>query len=254
MRTPRVAVVIPCYNTSSACLDVLRRALQITPAVLAVDDGSTDDTAEWLRASGARCLRLPHNQGKGVALRAGIAEALKGRGGLLGEIVDYIVTVDGDGQHNPDDIPRLLESARREKADLVIGIRDVRLMPPKSKIGNYFSRGLFWLATGRYISDTQSGFRLLSARLAAALLDAVRWRGYETEAEILAQTARFRFRIATADVSTIYFDRNRRTHFEPFRDSIRVMGVLSRYMIRRPLGALQQPQGGESPGAKMARD
>ena len=231
MRNARVAVVIPCYNTSSACVDVIKRALAVTPAVLPVDDGSTDDTALYLAASGARWLRLPQNAGKGVALRTGIEEVLKGREGILGDTFDYIVTVDGDGQHNPDDIPRLIECARRDEADLVIGIRNVRLMPPKSKFGNYVSRMLFFLGTGQYVPDTQSGFRLLSAKLAAALLAAVSWRRYETEAEILSKTVTLGYTVATVEIPTIYFDQNRRTHFDPLWDSMRVVAVLSRYVL-----------------------
>ena len=224
-------MVIPCYNTSAACLDVIRRALAVTSAVLPVDDGSTDDTADYLKASGAKWVRLEHNAGKGVALRTGIEEVLKGRDGILGDTFDYIVTVDGDGQHDPDDIPRLIECARRDEADLVIGIRNVRLMPPKSKFGNYVSRMLFFLGTGQYVSDTQSGFRLLSTKLASALLSAVSWRRYETEAEILSKTVTLGYNVATVEIPTIYFDQNRRTHFDPLWDSMRVVAVLSRYVL-----------------------
>ena len=231
MRSAKVAVVIPCYNTSSACLDVIRKARTVTDAVLAVDDGSTDDTPQHLAASGARCIRLPHNSGKGIALRTGIEEVLKGRDGLLRETFDHIVTVDGDGQHDPDDIPRLIEGARREEADLVIGVRNVRLMPPRSKVGNYVSRMLFFLGTGRYVMDTQSGFRLITTRLAGALRDTVTWGRYETEAEILSKAVALGFTVATVEIPTIYFDQNRRTHFDPLWDSMRVVAVLSRYVL-----------------------
>ena len=75
----------------------------------------------------------------------------KGGSGQLGDVFDYILTVDGDGQHDPDDIPRFVSLAMRERADFVIGVRNVRVMPPKSKIGNYFSRLVFFLGTGRYV-------------------------------------------------------------------------------------------------------
>ena len=126
----RVAVVIPCYNTGAACIDVIVRARTIADAVLVIDDGSTDDTQTHIAATRATCLRLPVNVGKGAALKAGIEEVLKGRDGMLGDVFDYILTVDGDGQHDPSDIPRFVSLAMQEHRDFVIGVRNVRAMPP----------------------------------------------------------------------------------------------------------------------------
>lgn len=229
----RVAVIVPCYNTSAACFDVVRRALALTPHVLAVNDGSTDDTREHLRRTGAAVLDLPRNAGKGAALRAGIEEALRGADGRLGADVQFIVTLDGDGQHNPEDIPRLLDAARQSSADLVIGGRDVDLMPPRSRFGNRFSRALFYAGTGEDVPDTQSGYRLMSARLARRLLDAVRWGRYETEFAILFTTVGLGFTVASIEIPTIYFDENRRSHFQPFRDSLRVFAVTCRHVMAR---------------------
>jgi glycosyltransferase involved in cell wall biosynthesis len=233
MDSGRIAVVIPCYNTSSTSVDVIRKALTIADAVLAVNDGSTDDTASHLERSGARCLHLRENGGKGVALRAGIEAALEGPGGLLGDTFDYIVTLDGDGQHDPADIPRLYDCARRSAADLVIGGRNVALMPPKSKFGNRFSREMFHLATGVFVPDTQSGYRLMTSELARALLDDVRWKRYETEFEILFRTVALGFKLDTVEIPTIYFDENRGSHFNPFRDSMRVFAVTCRHLLVR---------------------
>jgi len=227
----KVAVIIPCYNTGEACVEVITRARAAADAVLVVDDGSTDDTAAHIARAGAPCLRLAVNAGKGAALKAGLEEVLKGRHGQLAESFDYILTVDGDGQHNPTDIPRFVSLAVRKRADFVIGVRNVRVMPPKSKIGNYFSRLVFFLGTGRYVPDTQSGFRLFSHSLAEALLPAVAWRRYETEAEILTKSVALGYTVATVEIPTIYFDQNRRTHFDPLWDSMRVVAVLSRYAL-----------------------
>lgn len=223
----KVAVVVPCFNTSAACAEVITRARSAVDALLVVDDGSTDDTPQHIRSTGAMCLRLPVNRGKGAALKAGIEEVLKGRDGMLGDVFDYVLTIDGDGQHDPDDIPRFLALARQERADLVLGVRNVRMMPPKSKVGNYFSRGLFFLATGRHLTDTQCGFRLLSRSLLEILLMEVRWRRYETEAEILVTAVTRGYTVMVTEVRTIYFDKNRRTHFDPLWDSLRVIGVLA---------------------------
>ena len=130
-------------------------------------------------------------------------------------------------------MPRLIAHARKSGADLVIGGRNVDLMPPKSKFGNRFSRGMFFAGTGRHVPDTQSGFRVLSTRLAAALLPVVRWKRYETEFDILFRTVALGFRISTVEIPTVYFDENRRSHFHPFRDSMRVFGVTCRHVIGR---------------------
>ena len=74
---------------------------------------------------------------------------------------------------------------------------------------------MFFLGTGRYVADTQSGFRLLSQPLATALITAVSWRRYETEAEILTRSVALGYTVATVEIPTIYFDENRRTHFDP---------------------------------------
>lgn len=248
MPGPRTAVVIPCFNTSAVAVDVVRRARAWADAVLAVDDGSTDDTAAQLRRAGSATLHLPTNQGKGAALRVGILEVLRGRSGLLRDDFDLIVTLDGDGQHDPADIPRFVECASRRDADLVLGTRDVAAMPPKSRFGNNTARLFFYLGTGRRIADAQCGFRLFSRTLAAVLLPAVSWRRYETEAEILFRAVGLGARIETVVIPTVYFDGNRGTHFEPFADSMRVFAVLSRYAAvaagRRFVG--RSPAGRES--------
>ena len=141
------------------------------------------------------CLRLPVNAGKGAALKAGIEEVLKGRQGQLGDTFDYILTVDGDGQHDPATSRASSSLAVREHADFVIGVRNVRVMPPKSKIGNYFSRLVFFLGTGRYVPDTQSGFRLfsrLAGRSAAhgGLVAALRDRGRDPDQSRVARIHR----------------------------------------------------------------
>ncbi len=98
---PRIAVVIPCYNTSGSCAPVIAAARAVADAVIVIDDGSTDDTFQYIAASGCEWLRFPQNQGKGVALRAGMAEVVEGSAGRLGQDFDYLITLDGDGQHEP---------------------------------------------------------------------------------------------------------------------------------------------------------
>jgi glycosyltransferase involved in cell wall biosynthesis len=230
MPTPRIAVVVPCYNTASLCAEVIGRAAPFADAILAVDDGSTDDTAEQLRASRCHVLRLPVNAGKGAALAAGFREVLKGADGMLGLRADYVITLDGDGQHDPADIPRLVDRAQRSGADLVLGVRDPRAMPRKNRIGAHFSRLLFLIGTSTFVADTQSGFRLLTLPLLDALIDRVTWRGYESESEVLWRTLALGRGVSAVEISTIYIDGNRRTRFNPWRDSVRIASVFTRQL------------------------
>jgi len=196
--------------------------------VLAVDDGSTDDTADYLRASDCVTITLPVNSGKGAALAAGLREVLKGPDGAVGIAADVIVTMDGDGQHDPRDIPRLVDCARRAGADLVLGMRDPRVMPRKNRIGAHYSRLLFLIGASTFVPDTQSGFRLLSKSLVATLIDRVTWRGYESESEVLWRTLALDRPFAASPISTIYLDGNRGSQFDAWRDPRRIAAVFTR--------------------------
>jgi hypothetical protein len=225
MSPPKIAVVIPCYNTSAHCVNVIARAVEHADGVLAVDDGSTDDTADHLAASGCAVVRLERNAGKGAALKAGIANVLQGREGLLGEDFDYVVTLDGDGQHDPADVPRLVRHAAGSGSAVVIGTRDPRAMPLRSRIGSHYSRLLFLIGTARYVADTQSGFRLFARASLPALLANVRWRGYETESEVLGKALVLGHEVSAVEIPAIYLDGNRRTQFNAWRDSTRIASV-----------------------------
>ena len=228
MSSPVVVVVVPCYNTSVRCATAIAGARAVADAVLAVDDGSTDDTSAHLKASGCRTVTLPVNSGKGAALAAGFRAVLAGSDGVPGVAIDYVVTMDGDGQHEPRDIPRLVACAARTRADLVLGIRDRRAMPRKNRIGAHYSRLLFLIGTCTFVPDTQSGFRLLSAPLVAALLDRVTWKGYESESEVLWRTLALGRPAAAVPISTIYLDDNRGSQFSAWRDSRRIAAVFTR--------------------------
>ena len=223
-----IVAVVPCYNTGSACAAVISSAASFADAILAINDGSTDDTAAFLASSGSPVLDLAVNGGKGAALAAAFRHLLADDGGRAGSRADAFVTIDGDGQHDPSDIPHLIARARDTGADLVVGVRDPRRMPLKSRIGNHFSRLLFVIGTATFVADTQSGFRVLSRRLVSDLLDRVTWKGYETESEVLWKSIALGYRVASVRISTIYIDENRRSQFDAWRDSTRIASVFAR--------------------------
>lgn len=228
MPRPTIVAVVPCYNTSGACVDVIERTSTVADCVLAVDDGSTDDTAQHLLSTGCLVLRLPANSGKGAALAAGFREVLAGMNGRLRADADAVITIDGDGQHAAGDIPRLIACAAATGADLVLGMRDPRSMPRRSRIGSHFSRLLFVIGTATFVADTQSGFRLLSRPLLADLIDRVTWQGYESESELLWKALARGYTVAAVGVSTIYIEGNRATQFNAWRDSLRIAAVFKR--------------------------
>jgi glycosyltransferase involved in cell wall biosynthesis len=187
--------VIPAYNESEHIQQVAGLASRYVP-VLVVDDGSADETARLAAAAGAEVLLQVPNQGKGAALRAGFRRALE-----LG--YEAVITLDADGQHDPEGIPRFLEAHGRAPADLIIGARDFRKMPFSRRLANTTGRWLFSWALGQSIPDNQSGYRMVSRRLMEALLDSTE-RGFEFEVEMIATCLQRRFVLAWLPIRTIY--------------------------------------------------
>jgi glycosyltransferase involved in cell wall biosynthesis len=211
----RTCALIPAFNEASYIADVVERAREHVAEVVVIDDGSDDGTADIARGAGATCLQLPGNRGKASALRAGLAYARD---------LDftYVITLDGDGQHLPEDIPAVLRIAEETGADLVIGARnfDPALMPRSRYFSNVIGSRLASALVGCKIRDSQSGFRLL--RLDKLDLENLRSRYYELEMEILIKMARSGCTIAHAPIRIVYDDGHARSKMKPVRDTVRV--------------------------------
>jgi glycosyltransferase involved in cell wall biosynthesis len=211
----RTCVLIPAFNEAPHIAKVVEGARQHVAEVVVIDDGSSDGTAEIARAAGAICLQLPRNCGKASALRAGIAFARDHN-------FTHVITLDGDGQHLPEDIPVILRVAEETGADLVIGARffDRAVMPRSRYFSNTVGSRLASALVGCEIRDSQSGFRLFRLdKLGGARL---RSRCYELEMEILIKMARSGCTIAHAPVRMIYKDGQARSKMKPVRDTVRV--------------------------------
>jgi glycosyltransferase involved in cell wall biosynthesis len=171
-----------------------------------VDDGSSDDTARVAHEAGAEVLGQHPNSGKGAALRAGFRHALAAG-------YDAVVTLDGDGQHDPAEIPAFLAAFGAAWApesrggpgrpDLVVGRRDFGQMPPSRRLANAIGGRAFSWAVGQHVPDNQSGYRLVGRRLMEASL-ASEERGFEFEVEMLATCIARGWPIAWVPIRTIY--------------------------------------------------
>ena len=217
-----VVALVPAHNEAAAIERVVAGAGQHV-RVLVVDDGSSDDTAALAEAAGATVIRQSPNQGKGAALRAGFAAALAGG-------ADAVITLDGDGQHDPAEIPAFLGAhARRSTggapSELIIGRRDFGRMPPVRRLANWLGTVVLSAALGRWIADNQSGYRLVGRRLMAATLGSTE-AGFAFEVEMIAVCLREGWQIGWLPIRTIYGDE--RSHIRPAKHLREFLAVTGR--------------------------
>jgi glycosyltransferase involved in cell wall biosynthesis len=222
-------LVIPAYNESSTIRKVVQGALRYFGTVIVVDDGSSDDTAEKLSNLPVTLLHHPENMGKAASLWNGMQMALN-----LG--AKGIVTMDGDGQHDPADLPRLLMAAQTHPDRLVIGSRlwNRDVIPRARYRANRFAN--FWIAwaSGQAVEDSQSGFRVYPAQLIQLCrFELSRDRSFVFESEIIIEAARHKFLCAFLPVQTTYRENARPSHFHPVKDIVRITRMVAwRLFIR----------------------
>jgi Glycosyltransferases involved in cell wall biogenesis len=191
----RVMALIPGYQEGPRIAAVVEAARRHLPVVV-VDDGSTDDTAARAEEAGATVLRQIPNAGKGAALRAGFRYALE-------HDTEAVITLDADGQHDPDEIPAFLRIHEASRPALVIGRRDFASMPLVRRFSNTFGGLVLSAAMGQAVPDNQSGYRLIGRQLMTVLLDS-REAGFEFEVEMIARCIALGLPIAWVPIRTIY--------------------------------------------------
>lgn len=206
------AAVIPCFNEERGIEAVVRETRSFLPTVVVVDDGSTDGTARRAESAGAQVLRHSINLGKGAALRSGLETAR-----ALG--FGWALTLDGDGQHAPSDIPRFFDRAEATGAPLVVGNRmhDPGRMPwLRCLVNRWMSRRLSRLAD-RELPDTQSGFRLIQLQ-AWSKLD-LKAQRFEVESEYLIGFVESGLAVEFVPIQVIY--KTEQSKIQPLRDTWR---------------------------------
>ncbi|MDD5674430.1 MAG: glycosyltransferase family 2 protein [Chitinivibrionales bacterium] len=222
-----VGVLVPAYRSEASLRLFLPRLLSRLPAenICVVDDGSGDDTAAVCRGLGVRCLTHDVNRGKGAALATGFAHFVKcGRA--------WIITMDADGQHAPEDLPVFLDEIKRRPAmGLLIGRRARALgkMPLARIVSNTLTSLLLTLVTGRRILDSQCGYRAYATSLLQSIT--LTHRRFELESEVILKAAHLHFPICFVKVQTLYC--SDQSHISPVKDTFRWIKAI--VAIRRQL-------------------
>jgi glycosyltransferase involved in cell wall biosynthesis len=233
MHDTAILALIPAWNEGPRLGPVVEATRRHLP-VLVVDDGSRDNTASVAERAGATVVSHIQNRGKGVALMTGFDWALgRGYAGVL--------TLDGDGQHEPDDIPKFLNAYQTGRWDLIIGKRRFDQMPFPRRYTNPFGSWLLSLALRGQIPDNQSGFRLHDRRLLETL--ELSTTGFELEVELITQAICQGMRVGWVEIRTIY-DVDKTSYFHPLKDSARFLAMVWHAWRRRCAAEIPQRSGG----------
>lgn len=221
----RACVVIPGYNAARTLGPLLHQIKRLGLDAIVVNDGSTDHTAHVATQEGALVISHLRNQGKGVALRTGFTFALQAG-------YDAVVTLDGDGQHDPMEIPRLLETATLSQTAIVVGHRvvDGAVMPVSRQWTNRLMSWLISRLTGQRIPDSQCGFRVIRRHVLETIpLSTCR---FELETELLLAASRAGWTITSVPIRTIYHQHA--SHIHPVWDGLRFARLVLRYLWSPP--------------------
>ena len=230
----RIAVVIPALNEALRIREVVSGALRHCPNVILVDDGSDDGTVEAVADLPITVLRHATRMGKGAGLRDGFAEALR-RG------FEAVATMDGDGQHSPDDIPRLLATGNRFPGWIVIGarLRKRASQPAHRRLANRFGDwGIAW-GTGYQVADSQSGQRLYPADVCRLACSGIPGEDFVFEAQVVMSAAQeLGTRCVSVPIEARYSEVHgasefRPSHFRPLRDLWRITSHIVLQCVRR---------------------
>ena len=229
---PKVIATIPCYNEERFIGEIVLRAKKHVDQVIVVDDGSHDGTSQAARAAGALVVTRESNNGAGAATKSCFEAAKANR-------ADIVVTLDGDNQHTPDEIPRLIAPILKGEADLVIGSRFLNgqsSVPRYRKLGIGVITWLFNVGAKLKVSDAQSGFRAYSRRILDTL--SLTERGMGVSVEVLIKARGKGFTIKEVPISCRYHSTS--STMNPVRHGLGVALTVAKLsfksLLRRSIG------------------
>lgn len=220
----KACVVIPTYNEARAIANLVRKIKQQELEVVVIDDGSQDNTSEIANDNGAIVLRNEDNQGKGASLSKGFHYALD-------KDFDAVITMDGDGQHLPSEIPYFIRLAKYSKSGIFIGNRMLKRksMPYLRFLANKFISWLISFVAKQRIPDTQCGFRLIKKEVLEKIN--LKTSKYETESEIIIKASRLGFKVESVPIKTIY--NGEKSQINPVIDTLRFIKFIVREIIKK---------------------
>lgn len=220
----KICVVIPVYNEARTVGDLIARVKKLNLEVLAVDDGSKDDTFQVAKASGAVVLKNEFNLGKGASLLKGFKYALSNN-------FDAIITMDGDGQHDPADIPSFVRLAEVSESGILIGNRMLKTknMPWIRMVTNKLLSRFISGVSGQRIPDTQCGFRLIKKDVLEKVN--LSTNNFEAESELLIKAARSGVKIESVPINTIYM--GEKSRINPFIDTFRFIRLIIKEAFKK---------------------
>jgi len=226
----RTLAVIPCCNEEVTVANVILKTKRFVDQVLVVDDGSSDETKKISEEAGAIVISHKKNRGKGAAIRTGFQYALEND-------FDYVVTIDGDGQHNPLEIPALLDNVIKNGHDISIGYRvgNNTEMPTWRRVGKRVLDYTTSIGTGGFVTDSQCGFRAFNKKAVEAITPNLKGDAFSVESEQLIKAHESGLKVVNTNVTCKYKDL-KTSNKNPASHGLSVLGyVLWVIAERRPL-------------------
>lgn len=228
----RIIAIIPAYNEANNIANIIYEVQKYVTNVIVVDDGSSDDTFKEASATDAIVLRNLYNRGKGAALKRGLHECFR-------HYPDIIITIDADGQHDPSDIPKLLEPIQKQQADIVIGSRfhvdAVREIPLRRGMGLSVLNVLNKTLIRSHVNDTQSGFRAYTSKIFSLISDFDNF-GYGAETEQLVHAENLGANIIEVPVTIKYRGLKNTSKTNSFTHGFHLLSTMMKIAVeKRPL-------------------
>jgi len=227
---PRIAVLIPAFNEARTIVSILEACLQHLPDVFVVDDGSTDETAALSKSLPITLIQNPENLGKSASLVKGIEQ-------IAQQAFSHIITLDADGQHDPQDIPRMLQAIHKAPDHITIAARlKHNENAPRSRlfanhVGDFF---ISW-AAGQKIYDSQSGFRAYPIQVRSLLKQYDHDKTFVFESELLIRAGLSQMAIGAISIDSCYPDHARASYFKPSRDLWHITKMVGYYLLKQRL-------------------